>query len=99
MTRALVISENARASRRRASIQALLATLIKPAGAHTNTQSPHILSCTGVLTTSSFLLARADAQPAFRSVPSGRWFHRAERSISLCRIPSTRISSTAWPKE
>ncbi len=56
MTRASVISDTSGASRRRASIQALLATLIKPAGAHTNTQSPHILGCTGVLTTSSSYL-------------------------------------------
>jgi CRISPR-associated protein Cst2 len=56
MTRELVVSGDARASRQRAAVQALLATLIKPAGAHSNTQSPHILACSGVLTTSSSYL-------------------------------------------
>jgi CRISPR-associated protein Cst2 len=56
MTRQLVVSGDARASRQRAAIQALLATLIKPAGAQSNTQSPHILACSGVLTTSSSYL-------------------------------------------
>jgi CRISPR-associated protein Cst2 len=52
VTRELVISGDARAARQRAAVQALLATLIKPAGAQTNTQSPHILECSGVLTIS-----------------------------------------------
>src|SRR5271156_6064366 len=56
LTRESVISAGARASRQRAAGQALLATLIKPAGAQTNTQSPHILECSGVVTTSSSYL-------------------------------------------
>jgi CRISPR-associated protein Cst2 len=56
LTRETVISDGARVSRQRAAVQALLATLIKPAGAQTNTQSPHILECSGVITTSSSYL-------------------------------------------
>jgi CRISPR-associated protein Cst2 len=40
-------------ARRKAVIQALLATLIRPAGAQTNTQTAHVLECSGVLTTST----------------------------------------------
>lgn len=50
--RELAISPEDRASRQRAAVQALLAALIKPAGAQCNTQSPHVLECSGVLTTS-----------------------------------------------
>jgi CRISPR-associated protein Cst2 len=53
VTRETVVSGEARSSRQRAAIQALLTTLIKPAGAQCNTQTPHILECSGVLTTSS----------------------------------------------
>jgi CRISPR-associated protein Cst2 len=56
VTRKLAIAHDARVSRQRAAVQALLATLIKPAGAQCNTQSPHILECSGVLTTSSSYL-------------------------------------------
>ena len=56
VSREPVVSRDARASRQRAAVQALMATLIKPAGAQTNTQSPHILNCSGVVTTSSSYL-------------------------------------------
>jgi CRISPR-associated protein Cst2 len=56
ITREVVISDDARRSRQRAAVQALLATLVKPAGAQSNTQNPHILGCSGVLTTSSSYL-------------------------------------------
>jgi CRISPR-associated protein Cst2 len=45
-----------RSQRQRAAIQALLATLIEPAGAQCNTQKPHILECSGVVTTSASYL-------------------------------------------
>lgn len=51
-TREPVISKEDRASRQRAAIQALLATVIKPAGAQCNTQSPHIVECVGTIATS-----------------------------------------------
>jgi CRISPR-associated protein Cst2 len=56
VTHTSVVAASARASRQRAAVQALLATLIKPAGAQSNTQNPHILECTGVVTTSSSYL-------------------------------------------
>jgi CRISPR-associated protein Cst2 len=56
VTRELVIPNRCRILRQRAAVQALLATLIKPAGAHTNTQNPHILDCSGILTTSTSYL-------------------------------------------
>jgi CRISPR-associated protein Cst2 len=56
VTRKPAISSEARASRQRAAVQALLATLIKPAGAQSNTQTPHILACCGVLATSTSYL-------------------------------------------
>ncbi len=56
VTRELVISAESRVSRQRAAVQALLATLIKPEGAQSNTQSPHILECSGVITTSTSYL-------------------------------------------
>jgi CRISPR-associated protein Cst2 len=56
VTRDPVVSIDARTSRQRAAIQALLTLLIRPAGAQSNTQSPHILACSGVLTTSSSYL-------------------------------------------
>ena len=69
VTRELVISNEARALRQRAAVQALLATLIKPAGAQGNTQSPHILECSGVITTSKSYLPAPMLSPvsdAFR---------------------------------
>lgn len=56
VTRKLAISCELRASRRRAAIQALLATLIRPAGAHCNSQSPHVMECSGIVATSSSYL-------------------------------------------
>jgi CRISPR-associated protein Cst2 len=67
VTRELVVSDDARASRQRAAVQALLATLIKPAGAQTNTQSPHIVDCSGVVTTSSSYLPAPMLSPLSES--------------------------------
>jgi len=52
VTRELAITSESRAVRQRAAIAALLASLIKPAGAQRNTQAPHILECCGVATLS-----------------------------------------------
>ena len=56
VTRKPAITSEARVCRQRAAVQALLATLIRPAGAQCNTQSPHILACSGVVATSSSYL-------------------------------------------
>ena len=52
LTRETAVCCGHRATRQRAAVQALLAALIKPAGAQWNTQSPHIVACSGVLATS-----------------------------------------------
>lgn len=52
LTRSLDIDKAARTKRRKATIQALMSTLIHPAGAQRNTQSPHIVDCQGVIATS-----------------------------------------------
>jgi CRISPR-associated protein Cst2 len=56
VTRKPAISNEARLSRQRAAVQALLTTLIRPAGAQCNTQAPHILACSGVIATSKCYL-------------------------------------------
>jgi len=63
VTRELVVPNCSRVLRQRAAVQALLATLIKPAGAHTNTQNPHILDCSGILATSSSYLPAPMVSP------------------------------------
>jgi CRISPR-associated protein Cst2 len=52
VTRQTAISGESRAVRQRAVVHALLATLVRPSGAQTNTQSPHVLNCAGVVTIS-----------------------------------------------
>jgi CRISPR-associated protein Cst2 len=63
ITRATAISESDRAARQRTTIQALLATLIKPSGAQRNTQNPHILDCRGVVSTSTSHLPAPTVSP------------------------------------
>jgi CRISPR-associated protein Cst2 len=63
ITRKPAISSESRTSRQRAAVQALLATLIKPAGAQCNTQTPHILACCGVLATSKSYLPAPTLSP------------------------------------
>jgi CRISPR-associated protein Cst2 len=52
VTRMPAIPDDSRLARQRAAVEALLATLVKPAGAQCNTQNPHILACCGVVATS-----------------------------------------------
>jgi CRISPR-associated protein Cst2 len=47
-----VLSAEDRAVRQRAAILALLASLIKPAGAQRNAQAPHLVDCAGMITLS-----------------------------------------------
>jgi CRISPR-associated protein Cst2 len=47
------ISAADRLARARALVQAVAATLLKPAGAQRNTQSPHILNCEGIVSWSA----------------------------------------------
>jgi CRISPR-associated protein Cst2 len=70
LTRETVAPSDARVLRRRAAVQALLATLIKPAGAQSNTQNPHILECSGVVTASSSYLPAPLLSPLSESYRS-----------------------------
>lgn len=63
ITRTKAISDSDRMARQRAGIRALLATLIKPAGAQRNTQNPHILDCRGVISTSKSHLPAPTVSP------------------------------------
>lgn len=67
ISREAVIGEEARQKRARAAIQALLATLIRPAGAQRNTQAPHILGCEGIVATSSTYLPAPMLSPLTES--------------------------------
>jgi CRISPR-associated protein Cst2 len=63
ITRRYVVDENSRRRRAIALIQALAATLLKPAGAQRNTQNPHIVDCKGVLVTSATSLPAPTVSP------------------------------------
>ena len=63
ITREIVIEERDRVARGRALLQALAATLMKPAGAQRNTQNPHIMACHGVVTTSNSSLPAPTISP------------------------------------
>jgi CRISPR-associated protein Cst2 len=63
ISRELMISEDDRRTRARAAVQALMATLIKPAGAQRNTQNPHIVACEGIIATSTSYLPAPTMSP------------------------------------
>lgn len=63
ITREYVIGAADRAARGRALLHALLATLVKPAGAQRNTQNPHIVGCEGVVATSGSSLPAPTVSP------------------------------------
>jgi CRISPR-associated protein Cst2 len=63
VTREPVVAERDRCLRRKAVVQALLATLIRPAGAQSSVQNPHIVNCSGVISTSSSWLPAPTVSP------------------------------------
>jgi CRISPR-associated protein Cst2 len=63
ITRKDVIGLEDRKKRQKATIQALLATLLKPAGAQRNTQNPHIVDCRGVISISKSHLPSPTVSP------------------------------------
>ncbi len=69
VTREAVVAEGPRRLRQQAAVQALLATLIRPAGAQSNTQNAHILACSGVVTYVPVISAGARTQPAGGRLP------------------------------
>jgi CRISPR-associated protein Cst2 len=52
VTRECALNAESAAVRRHAAVHALIATLLRPAGAQCNTQSPHIVESSGVVTVS-----------------------------------------------
>jgi CRISPR-associated protein Cst2 len=63
ITRKYVIDDAARTARAVALVQALAATLLKPAGAQRNTQNPHIVACEGVVAVSASSLPAPALSP------------------------------------
>jgi CRISPR-associated protein Cst2 len=63
ITRKYVIDPQTRVKRASSPIQALAATLLKPAGAQRNTQNPHIVNCEGVVATSATSLPAPTVSP------------------------------------
>jgi CRISPR-associated protein Cst2 len=63
ISREAMISEDDRRVRAQAAVQALMATLIKPAGAQRNTQNPHIVACEGIIATSTSYLPAPTMSP------------------------------------
>ncbi len=63
ITREPVVDKPGRQQRAKALIQALAATLLKPAGAQRNTQNPHIVNCEGVVATSATSLPAPTVSP------------------------------------
>ena len=63
ISRRYVVGPTDRATRARAVVRALAATLLKPAGAQRNTQNPHIMACEGVIATSNNSLPAPTVSP------------------------------------
>jgi CRISPR-associated protein Cst2 len=63
VTRERVISPADQAARQRGMLQALVASLIRPAGAQSSTQSPHVVDCRGVISTSTSYLPAPTISP------------------------------------
>ncbi|MBI3458592.1 MAG: DevR family CRISPR-associated autoregulator [Candidatus Rokubacteria bacterium] len=63
ITRQYVVEAAGRQRRARALIEALAATLVKPAGAQRNTQNPHIVACEGVVAVASTSLPAPTVSP------------------------------------
>ena len=63
ISRELAIAPADQAARRRGMLQALVATLIRPAGAQSSTQSPHLVDFRGVISTSTSYLPAPTVSP------------------------------------
>ena len=63
ITRQYAVDKPNRATRAKAVVHALAATLLKPAGAQRNTQNPHIVNCEGVVAVSSTSLPAPTVSP------------------------------------
>jgi CRISPR-associated protein Cst2 len=63
ITRQYVVEREARQARARALIHALVATILKPAGAQRNTQNPHLVACEGIVSLSRTSLPAPTVSP------------------------------------
>jgi CRISPR/Cas system-associated protein Cas7 (RAMP superfamily) len=88
-----VVDSESRANRQKAAVQALLATLLQPAGAQTNTQKPHILHCSGILTASDSFM------PAPLLSPLAADYREEMAGIALTLNKLAPASFRAWPFE
>jgi CRISPR-associated protein Cst2 len=83
----LAIDDARRTRRARATVQALMATLMHPSGAQRNTQNPHIVACEGVVAVSTTALPAPTVSPLnadYRdqmSAIAGTLNHIAEGSV------------------
>jgi CRISPR-associated protein Cst2 len=96
ITREYAVGLDARQARARALIQALAATLVKPAGAQRNTQNPHIVGCEGVLAVSRCSLPAPMLSPldeAYRDEVDG--CARALNRIHEDGVWTRRFASTS----
>ena len=88
ISRAQVVDQNVVGLRKRAVLEALLATFIEPAGAQRNTQNPHIVGFEGVVATSTSALPAPTASalnPAFQE-------DLARTAAALNRVETGAIS-------
>jgi CRISPR-associated protein Cst2 len=63
ITRKYVVAKTDRKARAKSVVHALASTLLKPTGAQRNTQNPHIVSCEGVVASSSTSLPAPTVSP------------------------------------
>lgn len=79
ITRQSVLQPTDWRARARALMQALAATLLKPAGAQRNTQNPHVMACEGVIATSNNSLPAPTVSPL-----ADRFAEQIEAAAAAC---------------
>jgi CRISPR-associated protein Cst2 len=92
ITREYVVEVADRRARARALIQALAAMLVKPAGAQRNTQAPHIVGCSGVVSISECSLPAPMLSPLqadTRGADDREWSYRDD--IEQCARALNRL--------
>jgi CRISPR-associated protein Cst2 len=96
ITREYAVGAEGRRARARALLQALAATLVKPAGAQRNTQNPHIVGCEGIVAVSRSSLPAPMLSPlddAYQAEVEG--CARALNKIQADGIWTQRFASTS----
>jgi len=93
ITRQYVVAQPGRQSRAQALVQALAATLLKPTGAQRNTQNPHIVSCEGVIATSSTSLPAPTVSPLHDKYRDQ--IEQAKKELNKIRIDGVTVKPFA----